>query len=255
MLKKYKKLPLILAGFAGVALLTTGFSAWVISGGNAESSQDMVSITVGGVTDNRPLVKAELTATEGELAFDSNADGGSGPITGDSDKEDMEFGGTVTFSVGKGNYDIKSVLDKVEFSLKFASDAGEFNDDYTNAVTNSYLLAPIDVGGKFELNKAAAGDWATTKTVSENYADNSSYLKHEFIVKPNSDGNTISVDFKFGYCWGSVFKHKNPVDISDDDNLNIDNVVSALNALQSLNGATNLFTLTVTPIGSVKPSA
>lgn len=254
MLKKYKKLPLILTGFAGVALLTTGFSAWVISGGNAESSQDMVSITVGGVTDNRPLVKAELTVTDGTLAFDSNANGGSGPITGDGNKEDMEFGGTVTFSVGKGNYDIKSVLDKVEFSLKFASDVGEFNDDYTNAVTN-YLLAPIDVGGKFTLNKANAGDWATTKTVSENYADNSSYLKHEFIVKPNSDGNTISVDFKFGYCWGSVFDHKNPVDISSSDDVDIDDVVSALNALQSLNGVNDLLTLTVTPIGSVKDSA
>ena len=254
MLKKYKKLPLILTGFAGVALLTTGFSAWVISGGNAESSQNMVTITVGEVTDNRPLVKAELTATEGELAFDSNANGGSGPITGDIDKEDMEFGGTVTISVGKGNYDIKSVLDKVEFSLKFASDVGEFNDDYTNAVTN-YLLAPIDVGGKFTLNKANAGDWATTKTVSENYADNSSYLKHEFKATPNTDGNTISVDFKFGFCWGSVFKHKNPVDISSSDDVDIDDVVSALNALQSLNGATNLFTLTVTPIGSVEDSA
>ena len=30
MLKKYKKLPLILTGLAGVALLTTGFATWVV---------------------------------------------------------------------------------------------------------------------------------------------------------------------------------------------------------------------------------
>lgn len=252
MLKKYKKLPLILTGFAGVALLTTGFSAWVISGGNAESSQDMVSITVGGVTDNRPLVKAELAEKpDGSLQFDAK-EGGQGTITAsEGSKEDMIFGGTVTLSVGKGNYDIKSVLDKVEFSLEFASDVGEFNDDYTNAVTKSYLLAPIDVGGKFELNKAAAGDWAATKTVSENYADNPSYLKYEFKVTPNPGGNIITVEFKFGYCWGSKFQYKNPVELTSD----IDNVITYLQDLNTLSGANNLFTLTVTPIGSVKDSA
>ncbi len=252
MLKKYKKLPLILTGFAGIALLTTGFSAWVISGGNAESSQDMVTITVGDVTDNRPLVKAELAEKpDGSLQFDAK-EGGQGTITAsEGSKEDMIFGGTVTLSVGKGNYDIKSVLDRVEFSLKFASPEGQYNSIYSAAVaTNSYLLAPIDVGSKFTLNKADAGDWATTETVSENYADNSSYLKYEFKVTPIPDSNTISIDFKFGYCWGYKFQYKNPVELTSD----IDDVISYLQDLNNLDGATNLFTLTVTPIGS-EPSA
>lgn len=254
MLKKYKKLPLILTGFAGVALLTTGFSAWVISGGNAESSQDMVSITVGGVTDNRPLVKAELTATDGELAFDSNANGGSGPITGDIDKEDMSFGGKVVISVGKGAYKIDDVLDSVKFELAFNDSAVEgAKEAFNNAITNNYILSPITLDSSIEYTPE---NWNTnTSEPPTNWDENSKYLKTSYTVENKRDANQVQIGFTFGFCWGSVFKHKNPVDISVDDNLNIDNVVSALNALQSLNGATNLFTLTVTPIGSVKASA
>ncbi len=247
MLKKYKKLPLILTGLAGVALLTTGFSAWVISGSTSEAAtNNLVDITVGDVTDNRLTVKAELTGeTDGSLQFDAK-EGGQGTITAsEGSKEDMIFGGTATFSVTKGNYDIENVLDKVEFSLEFASVDGQFNSDYTSAVAaESYLLAPIDVGGKLELNKTHAENWATTKTVSESYTENSSYLKYEFIVKPNLDSNIISVDFKFGYCWGSKFQYKNPVELTSD----IDNVISYLQDLYKLNSATNLFTLTITPV-------
>lgn len=248
MLKKYKKLPLILTGLAGVALLTTGFSAWVISGSTSEAATDnLVNITVGEVTDNRLTVKAELTEedTDGELNFDAK-EGGQGTISAsEGSVEDMTFGGTVTFSVTKGNYDIESVLDKVEFSLEFASPDGQFNSIYSNAVgANSYLLAPIEVGGKLELNKTDAENWATSKTVSMNYTENSNYLKYEFKVTPNLEGNIITVEFKFGYCWGSAFENKNPVELT----ANIDSVITALNELYKLNGATDLFTLTVTPV-------
>lgn len=250
MLKKYKKLPLILTGLAGVALLTTGFSAWVISGSTSEAATDnLVNITVGGVTDNRLTVKAELIEEpkplDGQLKFDAKVDN-QGPITGpEGSEEDMTFGGTVKFSVTKGTYDIEKVLEAVEFSLKFASPEGQYNSIYSNAVgADSYLLAPIDVGGKFTLNKADVGDWATSKTDPEYYTENSNYLKHEFKVTPNLDGNIITVEFEFGYCWGSAFLNKNPVELTD----NIDSVITALNELQNLNGATDLFTLTITPV-------
>lgn len=250
MLKKYKKLPLILTGLAGVALLTTGFSAWVISGSASEAATDnLVNITVGEVTDNRLTVKAELIEEpkplDGQLKFDAK-EGGQGPITASEESvEDMTFGGTVKFSVTKGNYDIESVLDKVEFSLKFASPEGQFNSIYSNAVgEDSYLLAPIDVDDNFELLKTAANNWATSKKVTENYTENNSYLKYEFNVTPNLDNNIITVEFEFGYCWGYAFNYKNPVELTD----NIDSVITSLTELHNLNGAKDLFTLTVTPV-------
>lgn len=250
MLKKYKKLPLILTGLAGVALLTTGFSAWVISGSNSEAATDnLVNIAVGGVTDNRLTVKAELIEEpkplDGQLKFDAKVDN-QGPITGpEGSEEDMTFGGTVKFSVTKGKYDIESVLDKVEFSLQFASPEGQFNSIYSNAVgAKSYLLAPIVVGDKLELNKTDVNNWLTSETDSEYYTENGSYLKYKFDVTPNLDANIITVQFEFGYCWGSAFLNKNPVELTD----NIDDVVTALNDLNSLNGATDLFTLTITPV-------
>ena len=53
MLKKYRKIPLILTGLAGIAFLTTGFSAWVIQGTNAATENNMVTIKVGTLTDKR----------------------------------------------------------------------------------------------------------------------------------------------------------------------------------------------------------
>lgn len=255
MLKKYKKLPLILTGLAGVALLTTGFSAWVISGGNAESSQN-ITITVGEVTDNRPLVKAELTATatDGKLTFDSNANGGSGPITGNADNEDMEFGGEVVISVGKGDYKIDDVLDSVKFELAINDSADpEAKEAFSNAITKGDILSPITLDRSIEYTPE---NWNNNSSEPPtNWDENSQYLKTKYTVVNTGDGNQVKIGFTFGFCWGSVFKHKNPVDISSSDDVDIDDVVSALNALQSLNGVTDLLTLTVTPIGSVKDSA
>ena len=50
--KKYKKIPLILMGLSGVALLTSGFSTWVIS---VQATQTISNINFNGAYSQHPV--------------------------------------------------------------------------------------------------------------------------------------------------------------------------------------------------------
>ena len=68
MLKKYRKIPLILTGLAGIALLTTGFSAWVIQGTTPATNNEMVNINLTPVwsffTNDRPIITPKIESFE-----------------------------------------------------------------------------------------------------------------------------------------------------------------------------------------------
>ena len=273
MLKKYKKLPLILTGLAGVALLTTGFSAWVISSTTAASSDNMVSITVGKVTDKR--VKATLTTTETAVNFDSNKEGGN-KITGTANSEDMVFGGTVT--VGSSNpsgqatsdTDIETILSGVKFELTENQSSSKYTA-YNNA--KGYLRLPsLDPSGDkftYTINKPAETEqesndpWnnATLDRTIYHQKDGenqNNYLKTHYDVSLKQDENQISVEFKFGFGWGEVFEFVNPCDASfagDSNDTKLNAAIAALGELYKLNEATDLFTLTVTPVLTADTSA
>ena len=115
MLKKYKKIPLILTGLAGIALLTTGFSAWVIQGTNAAKQDNMVTISVGTLTDKR--LTTTLSGLDQNVTFDSNVNGGTNRIKGTGDTEDMVFGGTVKVALSDtSSATITEVLTNVNFA-------------------------------------------------------------------------------------------------------------------------------------------
>lgn len=266
MLKKYKKLPLILTGLAGVALLTTGFSAWVISSTTAASSDNMVNITVGKVTDKR--VKATLTTTETDVIFDSNKVGGN-KITGTVNSEDMVFGGTVTIGLSNPSEqpttdtNIEAILSGVKFELTENQSSLKYTA-YQNA--KEYLRLPsLDPSGDkltYTINKPAETEpesndpWnnATLDCTIYHKKDGenqNNYLKTHYDVSLIQDKNQITVEFKFGFGWGEVFEYVNPCDASftgDSNDTKLNAAIAALGKLHELHGATDLFTLTVTPV-------
>ena len=262
MLKKYKKLPLILTGLAGVALLTTGFSAWVISS-TTVASDSMVNITVGEVTDKR--VKASLTATEKIIKFDSNQIGGTNKIKGTSENEDMVFGGTVTIGLSNpseqptSDTDIETILSGVKFELTENQGSSKYTayqkakahlrlpslDPTTDALT--YTIQPT------ETNATGWNNAALDKTIhhQKDNADQNAYLKTSYNVSLIPDENEITVVFEFGFGWGQVFEYVNPCDAkfeNDSDDTNLNAAIAALGDLKELNEANDLFTLTITPV-------
>ena len=257
MLKKYKKIPLILTGLAGIALLTTGFSAWVIQGTPTASQDNMVTISVGTLTDKR--LTTTLSDLDKNVTFDSNVNGGTNPIKGTGVTEDMVFGGTVkvAYSGTSSSATITEVLENVNFTLSVAS-----NEYYENAIgTNNALrvcgLDPNDISAMtYTLEKPGSG-WATEPTANTTYhqdsesSDQEDYLRCSYqVTKVDSNSKSITIVFKFGFGRGSVFEYVNPCDAkfaADSDGSKLTDAVNALNDLQNLNSVTNLFTLTVTP--------
>ena len=256
MLKKYKKIPLILTGLAGIALLTTGFSAWVIQGTNAAKQDNMVTISVGTLTDKR--LTTTLSGLDQNVTFDSNVNGGTNRIKGTGDTEDMVFGGTVKVALSDtSSATITEVLTNVNFTLTVAS-----NSDYETAIgTNNALrvcgLDPDNISEMtYTLEKPGSG-WATESTANITYhqdgasSDQEDYLRCSYqVTEVNSGSKSITINFKFGFGRGSVFEYVNPCDAKfadDSDGSKLTYAVNALNALQNLKSVTNLFTLTVTP--------
>lgn len=256
MLKKYRKISLILTGLAGIALLTTGFSAWVIQGTNAATENNMVTINVGTLTDKR--LTTTLSSLDKSVTFDSNVDGGINPIKGTGDTEDMVFGGTVKVALSDtSSASITEVLENVNFNLSVAS-----NNDYNNAIgTNKALrvcgLDPNNISAMtYTLEKPGSG-WVTEPTANITYHQDGASSKQEDylrcsyqVTEVNSGSKSITIDFKFGFGRGSVFEYVNPCDAEFTDDSNGSKLTAALSALtdlQKLNSVSNLFTLTVTP--------
>lgn len=255
MLKKYKKLPLILTGLAGVALLTTGFSAWVISGGISATQDSMVDITVGEVNDNR--IKVTLSELDEGLQFDAPA-GGEGKYftAGEGSNEDMVFGATATIAYNSKTDDKKSIASLVsglKFTLNYSETGSSFSTEYENCLTSGYIEAPITIGGSFTYT--ASNSWESNTAGDKTDWDNAGhYPKTNFIINNLTDDKTITVKFQFGYSWGQLFNYVNPVNYSGND---LNSIVTALTTLRNnLNGKTDLFKLTVEPVlTETQPSA
>lgn len=262
MLKKYRKIPLILTGLAGIALLTTGFSAWVIQGTTPATTNEMVNITVGEVKDNR--IKAEILSDstfDKTVKFDSNKAGGT-KIVGDGEKEDMKFGATVSISLANPSKapttdpDIETILANVKFDLTVNTKSANYSN-YQSVTTNGIRVPGIDPSNESATTYtlSPSGDsWVTNSGTpyywKKDNNDQTSYLRCSYDVTLDTDINKITIKFKYGFGWGSAFEYVNPCDAKFSNDTNDTNLNAALSELQNLykiNGATDLFTLTVTP--------
>lgn len=252
MLKKYKKLPLILTGLAGVALLTTGFSAWVISGGISATQDNMVDITVGEVNDNR--IKVTLTALDEDLQFDAPAGGKGTYLTaGEGSEEDMIFGATATIEYSSTTHDsteIAELVSGLKFTLNYSTSGSANSSAYEQCIRDGYIEAPLTIGEAFTYT--TSDSWADDSIDETKWNNDGKYVKSKFVI--SSSANTISVTFQFGFSWGSVFNHVNPVNYNGDQ---LNTIVYALTTLRTnLNGKTDLFKLTVEPVlTKTQPSA
>lgn len=247
MLKKYKKLPLILTGLAGVALLTTGFSAWVISGGISITKDSMVDITVGEVKDNR--IKVTLTELDETLQFDAlSGVKGKYFTAGEGSNEDMVFGATATIAYNSETNDetsIASLVSGLKFTLNYSETGSSYSTNYETCLTNEYIEAPLAIDKSFTYTTSNSWE-SNTAGDKKNWDNAGKYLKTNFVINNLTNSNTITVKFQFGYSWGNLFNYVNPVNYSGSD---LDSIVTALTNLRTnLNGKNDLFKLTVEPV-------
>ena len=262
MLKKYRKIPLILTGLAGIALLTTGFSAWVIQGTTPATNNEMVNITVGEVEDNR--IKAEILSDDTldkTVKFDSNKQGGT-KIVGDGANEDMKFGATVSISLANPGEEpttdpnIETILKNVKFDLT-VNTKSPYYTAYQSVITKGIRIPGIDPNNESAITytlSPSGASWETNSGTPSYWkkanSDQNSYLRCSYGVTLDTDKNKITIEFEYGFGWGSAFEYVNPCDAefsNDENNTNLNAALLELQNLFKINGAKDLFKLTVTP--------
>ncbi len=229
---KVKILTGSLFGLAAVSLVGVAFSSWVIQSTSTKTFNDF-NVSVSDVSDKR-FVISEITSTDQDIVFDAKKDDDEGPIVWDGESyEDLTFNFSFTIS------------DVLNAEGNFTKDVGVYikwdnPSAYSNLIGENYITAP-------QRNGNALTDSNTSlfahKTGTPLPGDEGNGLTFEAA----GDGNTdLKVTATYSFAWGSAFAvegiNLNPSKFANDDNL--DDVITALEALKALNG--QKFTITLT---------
>lgn len=213
---KGKTVGIISASLAAVALVGVGFSTWIISTTNTQTTGD-ITVSVADTKDISIAI-SDATVADGTVKFDANKDSkvaGSLLTCGDSDTEDMSF--TITYKVTIGN-DAKTW----QIKAGIADTDGKFN---TAVSTRKYIALPSTLG--------LIGD-ADTSAVC---LDQSSSTGSNGLSFTKAD-NVYTVTQTFTFTWGEAFAKKNPVAVTKADTIYTQSNTSATATLDTLTANT-----------------
>lgn len=216
---KRKNLTVIICLLVICALISVGFSAWVIT--NEVSQGDEGSVSVDIVKDARVKINAEIVDDE-KIIFGSKEHNGQpngwlkyDKTTGDNgDILNLDENLTITIKITVEKY--SNLVSEEALTLTFAEK--DNGTKYAEAVTKKYVSElPTIV-----LNKADISD----KTSTAVYAITSFELDE-------NDTAIILVDVNF--YWGETFNSMNPIDFYNSQAYSDDLGDEALATLEDLN--------------------
>lgn len=225
---KVKILTGSLFGLAAVSLVGVAFSSWVIQSTNSETFNSF-KVSVSDVSDKR-LVISKITSTDQDIVFDAKESDTTGPIVWDgSHSEDLTFNFSFTIS------------DVLDGQGKFKKDVGvnikwDNPSAYSTLIGKNYITAPQrDGANALTDSNASLFEYKTGETIPGE--------SNGLTFAASGEGNTdLTVTAAYSFAWGTAFEGNNPSEFANDDNL--DDVITALEALKALNGQT--FTITLT---------
>ena len=232
--KKYKKIPLILMGLCGVALLTSGFSTWVISV-QATQTISNINFNVAQVEDKRLVAK--LISADSTLNFDADSDGGAGIISkAGSDEPSLDFGCKVQIGLAskfngtdwsKGNYSygeglVDSLYSGFTINLKAVASQDESKKTaYNNAISSISAGNPDVSNSLLGFNIFAEGGETievtglhTSTPGAQEITTTYDGTHNKLVVKEGAVNDTLpyrEFEFIFTFQWGSFFNYENPV--------------------------------------------
>lgn len=168
--------------FLAVALLSTGFAAWIMSTGAEEENDGNVSI--GAVTDGSlEFTEVKWTGDNNLISFDAEANDVTGSIKWDgSNAENLII--EITGKINPKEYlDDLTIVMEIPASVKAAADAG-------------YIVLPdcAKEGGVVLVENGVANDGGTV-----------------FAAVKGADGDDYwTFNYKVIFKWGEKFNGKNP---------------------------------------------
>lgn len=188
-----KKIGIIASSLAMVALIGTGFSAWVIGNQNTKTDAGDITVSVGDVHDAELTFTAKI-GSNNAVSFDAKAkedcaEGAIAPGEDSVNREDLSF--TIDYTIVAG---ANSGFDKSTYKVAaYLTDTSATQLD--EAVKAGYVVLPTNL--------------KETKSAADiSIADASS---------SGSDKVTYTGTITFNFTWGATFYGKNPCDVTSSD--------------------------------------
>ncbi len=234
--KKTKVIFGVTAALSCIALVGTGYSAWVIST-SVLSGNGSVSVTASDVKDQRVTISNVTVDASEKYSFQSN-----GAVTGtyisgeDGDVEDLSASFSFTLTMGE---DVTSSY-YIYLSLADTSTSPTLSSD----VSNGYISAPITVGASnYTLLGTAT---ASALTISANTSDlTTAGIK---VSSNTTEGGTYVITVQADFDWGTIFGGVNPTSWdgqgTNGATTDLDTAIAGITALYALNNATFNYTIT-----------
>ena len=222
-------------GFAGVALLTTGFATFIVGNMNNTAAED-IGVTVDTVQNKSVELTVDLT--DSDIILKETTSKGTSTDIVQSDAVDataLDIVGNITVKYGDSFFNKDTQNMSLVFSLKYLT--GSENDPHTNnqknliqdagnAITTTYRTEP-----------------KTAASTAEGTLDSWTYIEAPKAIDltnetPTEEGNlnVITLSETLSFKWGSFFNGMSPVsyynglDFSDKTTAS-DQITSELNAM------------------------
>lgn len=223
-------------GFAGVALLTTGFATFIVGNMNNTAAED-IGVTVDTVQNNS--VELSINLTDSKIILEeTTSKGTSTDIVQSSDEPNavaLDIAGNITVKYGDSFFNKDTQNMSLVFSLKYLT--GSENDPHTNNQKN--LIK--DAGNAITTYRTQK---KTASSTAEGTLDSWTYIEAPAAIDltnetPTEEGNlnVITLNAKtLSFQWGSFFDGESPVTYYNslefaDKTTASDQITSELNAM------------------------
>lgn len=222
-------------GFAGVALLTTGFATFIVGNMNNTAAED-IGVTVDTVQNKSVELTVDLT--DSDIILKETTSKGTSTDIVQSDAVDataLDIVGNITVKYGDSFFNKDTQNMSLVFSLKYLT--GSENDSHTHNQKN--LIK--DAGNAITTYRTQE---KTASSTAEGTLDSWTYIEAPAAIDltnetPTEEGNlnVITLNAKtLSFTWGSFFNKQSPVTYYNslefiDKTTASDQITSELNAM------------------------
>lgn len=224
-LGKRKFTGIIAISLAAVALTSVGFAAWIINASDIQHEIDDITVTVGGLTDNRNsfTFTAAIDEADSSVAFDSAK--GNGIINGDQ-SEDLTF--KIKANI-KGSKKLDELVDGIYINFV------DTNGKYSDMIDNGFIQSPIDFDLSEPGKEIIGGDALVVGELVDGgkYTNPSSVSKYTYKITEKAEDSSLDIDITFTFAWGSAFNCKNPTEAINSAGDGADAMIEKLKTLTS----------------------
>lgn len=198
-------------GFAGVALLTTGFATFIVGNMNNTAAED-IGVTVDTVQNKS--VELTVSLTDSTIILNETEEEGTSTDIVQSDAVDataLDIAGNITVKYGDSFFNKETQNMSLVFSLKYLT--GSEKDPHPNNQKNLIKDAGNAIGTTYR-NQAK-----TASSTAEGTLDSWTYIEAPATVDltnetPTEEGNLNVITLKakkLSFAWGSFFDGQSPV--------------------------------------------